>query len=317
MPRQIEFAGSPDDCAHLLERFRDHPGVARISLQPGASKVPEGDILTLEAANQASTEIVNVLSDIGLLHNGAVTISEPNATIRADAAQSISEEGNDAIWEEIGAMMRQDTNPSFNFLALMALSGAVAAFGIVSDTLPVVVGAMLIAPGFEPLLRVVFGLLGSRHSVIAGLRSTTYGYLALAVAAALAAPVALLLNDMSAPQLAEGYWANYWSSIQAAGIATSLLAGIAGGVIVSSRMKVLATGVMVALALIPSMALVGMGLTTGNVELALGAAGRWGADVSCVLVGGGAIMALKRTLLHRRRAGNASERASALTIEGS
>ena len=45
---------------------------------------------------------------------------------------------------------------------------------------------------------------------------------------------------------------------------TSLLAGVAGGVIVSSRMKVLATGVMVALAIIPSMALVGMGLVTGK-----------------------------------------------------
>lgn len=301
MPRQIEFAGSPADCAQLLERFRDHRGVARISLQTGVSLVPQGDVLTIEAANQASTEIVNVLSELDLLHTGAVTISEPNATIRADAAEAINEEGNDAIWEEIGAMMRQDTNPSFNFLALMALAGAVAAFGIVSDTIHIVVGAMLIAPGFEPLLRIMFGVLGSPHSITAGLRGTAYGYATLAIAAAVAAPIALFLNDMSAAQLADGYWANYWSSTKAPGVATSLLAGIAGGVIVTSRMKVLATGVMVALAIIPSMALIGMGLTTGNLDLTLGAAGRWAADVICVLIGGGAIMALKRTFLHRRR----------------
>lgn len=300
MPRQIEFAGSPDQCRLLLERLHDHHGVARIMLQPGASKVPEGDVLMIEAANQASSEILNILADLDLLRSGAVSISEPNATIPAKVSRTINEEGNDAIWEEMGAMMRQDTNPTFNFLALMALSGAVAAFGIVSDTIHIVVGAMLIAPGFEPLLRVVFGLLGDRHSVTAGLRSNAYGYLALAVAAAVMTPVALFLNGMGADQLAASYWANYWSEIKASGIATSLLAGIAGGVIVSSRMKVLGTGVMVALALIPSMALIGMGFAAGLPDLALGAAGRWLVEVACVLVGGGSVIAFKRMLLHRR-----------------
>src|SRR5690606_25230278 len=96
----------------------------------------------MAAANQAIVEILNILSDLDLLRAGAVSISEPNATIHAEASGPIGEEGNDAIWEEIGAMMRQDTNPSFNFLALMALAGAVAAFGIVSDTIHIVVGAM-------------------------------------------------------------------------------------------------------------------------------------------------------------------------------
>ena len=105
MPRQIEFAGSSEDCTLLLERLHDHDGVARITLQPGASRVPEGDVLMIEAANQASSEILIMLSDLGLLRTGAVSISEPNATIRAEASQPISEEGNDAIWEEMGAMV--------------------------------------------------------------------------------------------------------------------------------------------------------------------------------------------------------------------
>ena len=140
-----------------------------------------------------------------------------------------------------------------------------------------------------------------RHSVTAGLRANAYGYLALAVSAAATTPLALFLNDMSADQLAAGHWANYWSSIQGSGVATSLLAGVAGGVIVSSRMKVLGTGVMVALALIPSMALIGMGLASGLPDLALGASGRWLVEVICVMAGGGSIIVLRRKLLHRRR----------------
>ncbi|HEV7436257.1 MAG TPA: DUF389 domain-containing protein [Pseudorhizobium sp.] len=301
MPRQIEFAGSPEECRLLLDALKEHPGVARITLQTGASLSPDGDVLTIEAANQASLEIFNILSDHDLLRRGAVTVSEPNATIRVEASRSIDEEGNDAIWEEIGAMMRQDTNPSFNFLALMAIAGAVAAFGIVSDTIHVVVGAMLIAPGFEPLLRIVFGTVSDRQSVVAGCKSAAAGYLVLAVAAGLAMLVALPLNGKAAADLADGYWANYWSSIAGSGVATSLLAGIAGGVIVSSRMKVLATGVMVALALIPSMALIGMGVAAADLDLAGGAAARWAVEVACVLFGGGAILVAKWFLLHRRR----------------
>ncbi|WP_410217131.1 DUF389 domain-containing protein [Paracoccus sp. (in: a-proteobacteria)] len=300
MPRQIEFSGSAADCALLLEHVQEQEGVARILLQRGVAQRPEGDVVTIEAANQASEDILNILSDLGLLHSGAVSISEPNATVCADAAGTINEEGNDAIWEEIGAMMRQDTNPSFNFLALMALSGAVAVFGIVSDTIHVVVGAMLIAPGFEPLLRIVFGLGGDRHSARSGVWSTVLGYAALAGAAAIATPVALSFADVSQAELAQRYWANYWSSIKPDGVATSALAGVAGGIIVSSRLKVLATGVMVALALIPSMALVGMGLATGNGTLLLGAAGRWAVEAGCVIFGGGAVILAKRRR-HRRK----------------
>jgi uncharacterized membrane protein len=202
-------------------------------------------------------------------------------------------------------MMRQDTNPTFNFLALMALSGAVAAFGIGSDTIHVVVGAMLIAPGFEPLLRIVFGVMGGRHSVTAGLRANAYGHLVLAVAAAVVTPLALFLNKMSVNQLTATHWANYWSKIKASGIATSLLAGLAGGVMVSSRMKGLGTGVMVALALIPSMALIGMDLTEGLTNLAFGTAERWLVEVVCVVIGGGSIIVVKRKLLHPRRPAHA------------
>jgi hypothetical protein len=64
--------------------------------------------------------------------------------------------------------------------------------------------------------------------------------------------------------------------------------------------------VMVALALVPSMALIGMGVATLDPGLALGAAGRWGVEALCVIFGGGSILALKRALLHRRRSAHGS-----------
>jgi len=301
VPRQIEFAGSAEQCALLLELLTLRADITRLSFQPGASLNPRGDIVTVEASNRASRKIVNLMSELDLLRAGAVTISEPNATIPPGSAPSLHEEGNDAVWEEVGAMMRQDTSLSFNFLILMALAGGITTFGIVSDTLHVVVGAMLIAPGFEPILRVVFGVMGDRHSVRASLASMTLGYLALCAAAAAVLPLALMFAGIEGDDLGSLEWAVYWSSIEPGGVFTSLLAGTAGGVIVASRMKILATGVMVALALVPSAALVGMGLAVGDATIALGAAARWMVEAGCVTAGGGAIILLKRTLLHHRR----------------
>lgn len=162
MPRRIDFAGSPEQCNRLLERMQEQSGVVRLTLQRGASVAPEGDVLSIDTTNQDSSEVVNILSDMDLLRSGAVTISEPHALIMADEAKAINEEGNDAVWEEIGAMMRRVTNVTVNYLLMMALSGGIAAFGLVSDQPHIVIGAMLTAPGFEPLLRIVFGLVGHR-----------------------------------------------------------------------------------------------------------------------------------------------------------
>jgi len=50
MPRQTEFAGTSSDCARILAALKDLSGVTRITLRPGVSKLPEGDVLSIEAA---------------------------------------------------------------------------------------------------------------------------------------------------------------------------------------------------------------------------------------------------------------------------
>jgi hypothetical protein len=123
----------------------------------------------------------------------------------------------------------------------------------------------------------------------------------MAAGAAAALPLALLLQDRAAADLPGLHWAGYWSSVQASGVAVSLVAGMAGATIVSARLTVFATGVMVALALVPSIALVGMGLASGNTGLAFGGLLRWGVEVLCVLLAGGTVLAIKRRFLHHRR----------------
>ncbi|WP_372617487.1 DUF389 domain-containing protein [Falsiroseomonas sp.] len=301
MSRKIELSLAPELRVRIMQRLQEMPGVASVTLQVGASVSPPGDVVSIDATNEAALAILGMLDEAGVFEEGSVTLGEPTAIIAPRHLQELDRQGNEAAWEEMGEQLRRDTNVTRNFLLLMGTSGAVAAFGLVSDTLHIVLGAMLIAPGFEPLLRVLFGIMGHRHAAGAGLRSSLAGYLAMAAGAAAALPLALLLQGRAAADLPGLHWAGYWSSVQASGIAVSLVAGVAGATIVSARLTVFATGVMVALALVPSMALVGVGLASGNPGLALGGLLRWGVEVLCVLLAGGTVLALKRRFLHHRR----------------
>lgn len=44
------------------------------------------------------------------------------------------------------------------------------------------------------------------------------------------------------------------------------------------------------------------GLAKGLYDSPLGGAGRWLVEIACVIAGGGSVIAVKRKLLHRRRA---------------
>lgn len=300
LPRRITITTSPDMRNRITEHLRDQSGIASVTLHRGAAMGSDDDVLVVDLTNNAALDVFRWLDAMGALESGSVTVSEPSVVISSSDARPLEEEGNEALWEEAESLLRRESNLSVNYLLLMTLSGAIAAFGLVTDTLHIVIGAMLVAPGFAPLLRIAFGALGPRYGMKAGIRSACAGYLLLALGAVLGMALALALHKNTISDLPHLHWVAYWSKVEATGIATALLAGIAGGVITSSRQTVFSTGVMVALALVPSMALVGMGLGSGNPGLALQALARWVVEVLCVLSAGGLTLAAKRWLLHRR-----------------
>jgi uncharacterized membrane protein len=164
----------------------------------------------------------------------------------------------------------------------------------------VIVG-MVIAPAFEPLLRVPFGLIaGPKEVASRGLLSMFVGYALLALGAALAALVIGLVDPSPPVELEADSWVRYWSTFTPEGVVVSAFAGMAGAVVVTGQRSVLTAGVMIALALIPSMSIVGMALVSG--DFALAGRGRWLLDVVLVMLAGALVLGLKQRFLHRHRA---------------
>lgn len=301
MPRTVEILVPQDRRASLLERLERTDGVAMILVHEGAAHRPAGDLVVIQGTNQAAEAATRIAIDLGLLERGTMSLSEPVGLVAGGRRREIASDVNDSSWEEIDTLLRRDTNPSHNYLLMMTLAGAVAGSALFTDTLHIVIGAMLIAPGFEPLVRIGAGLsAGLWDSARKGVLSTLVGYLCLAIGAAIGMALTAWADPTSPiGDLTDREWIRYWTEIKWTSVVVAILAGLSGGIVVNSHQTVFATGVMVALALIPAMAIVGMGVGAGQFGTALEGLARWAVDATCVVLASLLVFGTKRMLIRR------------------
>ncbi len=152
------------------------------------------------------------------------------------------------------------------FTALMMLSTLIAVLGILADSTAVVIGAMLVAPLMSPILGLSVAVVmgwprrALRQSAIAATGAT--GAIALASLTSLVFPGSP--NPLPAELMAR-------TSPNLLDLGVALVAGAAGAYSQARRQAADAiTGVAVAVALVPPLAVVGITLQLGEWKLALG-----------------------------------------------
>lgn len=302
MPRTIQISTSPEAADTLLAEFQEVDGVISVSRLRDVIPDRRGDIVVLQTTNEGCRAVLRVLDRAGLGERDSVVTSEPRSVIAPSHRDGLDVEGNETIWEEMAFMLRRNTNLEQNYLTLMTLAGAIAAVGLWMETLYVVVAAMIVAPAFEALTRLPFGLIGGPPQLAwRGVRSVALGYLLMAIGAAAAFLLLRLIDPATEPSLASRALVQRWSTLEHTGVILALLGGVAGATIVAAQRPVLSTGVQISLALIPSMSVAGMALAAADLPLAARAVGRWGVEVGLVLIANAAVLGLKQLLFQRRR----------------
>jgi hypothetical protein len=88
----------------------------------------------------------------------SVTTNEPTGLMSASSATSIGRDASSSSFEETDFVIAGESNIAVYKTLVMALCGGLAVLGIVTSAVHLVVGAMLIAPSFEPLVRVSLGI---------------------------------------------------------------------------------------------------------------------------------------------------------------
>lgn len=162
-----------------------------------------------------------------------------------------------------------------NFLVLVMLSTIVAAIGLIENNVAVVIGAMVIAPLLGPNLALSLGTTLGDIPLVQKSAKTLLAGITLAVVLTYVLGV-FWTGALSSPELMSRTVAG-WDSI-----ALALASGAAAALSLSSGLSSVLVGVMVAVALLPPAATLGLMLGNGNMELAIGAGLLLAVNIVCV-----------------------------------
>ncbi len=305
MPRTVTVSLPADRTESLLSELEQLDGLLTLSAQRGTSMQPPGDVVTAQVTDRDLWRLMRVLDRRGAGRDSevSVTMNEPVGMMSASSSTQITRDIASSSFEEMEFMIAKSSTMGIVKLLIMAIAGIVAAVGIATNALHLVIGAMVVAPGFEPLVRIGLGAVGGSRAWVRGLLDTAKGYAVLVPSAGL---TALLLQALGTPPLrgSDGYLTpgvlvGYWDRVTLSATVVTLAAGVGGALLVAANRSVLTAGVMIALALVPSASLVGMGLVTGELDLAGRAALRWVHDAGIVTATAVAVLAPMRA--QRRR----------------
>ncbi len=171
----------------------------------------------------------------------------------------------DMTREEIWNKVWDQANLDQTFVVFVMLSTIVAALGMLTDSVAVVVGAMVIAPLLGPNLAFSVGVaLGDSKLIGSALLTNLVG---IGIALGLSIAIGLLWNGET--QMGE---LQARSFVDFTGIAVALASGAAAALSLVTGISSALVGVMVAVALLPPTSAIGIFLGVGQFDKAAGAA---------------------------------------------
>jgi len=216
------------------------------------------------------------------------------ANVEEQKQKSISR-SREELYQNIVAGAKFDNN----YVYMVIMSTIVAAIGLLEDNVAVVIGAMVIAPLLGPNIALSFATsLGEGKLLWSALKSNVMG---TGIALMLSVLIGLLwpLNFDSHELMAR-------TDVGMDGVVLALVSGAAAVLSLTSGLSSALVGVMVAVAILPPTATLGLMLGAGNFQYALGAGLLLAVNIVCVNLASNLVFLLKgvkpRTWFEQKKA---------------
>ncbi|MEO6861013.1 MAG: DUF389 domain-containing protein [Microcoleus sp.] len=183
---------------------------------------------------------------------------------------------------QIRVDLLEESTLDINYLVLILGSCVIATFGLLANSAAVIIGAMIIAPLMLPIRGLAFG------AVEGNVQLFRKGLFALTVGTLLAIFLACLLGTLvQLPDFGSEVLARSKPTLLDLGIAIAA-GGIGGYAKVQPKVAATLAGTAIAVALMPPICVIGLGLSQGNWSLSLGASLLYitnllGITLSCML----------------------------------
>ncbi|MDH5601405.1 MAG: TIGR00341 family protein [Gammaproteobacteria bacterium] len=202
-------------------------------------------------------------------------------TSEEEKSRSITR-SREELYEKIVSGAKLDNN----FIYMVIMSTIVAAIGLLEDNVAVVIGAMVIAPLLGPNMALAFATtLGEGKLLWSAFKSNISGLL-LALGLSIIIGLIWPLNFDSQELMAR-------TDVGFDGIVLALVSGAAAVLSLTAGLSSSLVGVMVAVALLPPTATLGLMLGAGNFQHALGAGLLLAVNIVCVNFASNIVFLLK------------------------
>ena len=276
MRREAENLGWIDDEESGLERFLSESRVVKAeSVVAGITAAAEdSDLLLIGASEETLLDqfmFGTLPEQVARASSAPVAMVKRYQGLRRFWIQRLWDALFEAlptlsVTEQIGVYkeIHRQARPDIDFFIMMGLSALIATFGLLQNSIAVIIGAMLVAPLFTPLLATSMGIvLGNIRLLRLAIEAAVKGIgVAIGVATIITAlsPLKLATVEIMArtqPNLFD--------------LAVALASGVAGAYAVARKdVATSLPGVAIAAALVPPLSVIGIGLAMGDMDIAGG-----------------------------------------------
>jgi uncharacterized hydrophobic protein (TIGR00271 family) len=253
--------------AQVREVLEANSAVSALAAYEGALISPPGDIFEADIPRETANELVNTLMDLGVQEEGSiqllpVTTWVSRSELRAEGR--VPGSGADAVvWTDVIERAYEESQLTWTYASFMVLATLLASIAILTDSVILVIGAMVLGPEFVPIAALGVGLVRQRWNLLRqAARTLVLGFLisitAVAFAAAIGRAAGVIEYDQILTEARPGtsfiYSPNAWSLLVA------FIAGAAGVLALTSARSGGLVGVFISVTTIPA---------SGNIALAL------------------------------------------------
>jgi uncharacterized hydrophobic protein (TIGR00271 family) len=292
---------------HVLDLLYNTPSTCNLILLERAAHKPEGDVILVDVAREDASVIVSDLKELEVDRDGSIAIEDLDSYI-SDAAKRAEEaaEGlpSDAVvWEEVESRTSENIELSASFLAFMVVATLIAAIGIITDQIILIIGAMVVGPEFGPLAGLCVALVHRRRDLaLRSLKALAVGF-PVAITAAFALTLFLdatgLIPDGFSPD--NHPFTKFISSPDHFSVMIAFLAGTAGVLSLTSAKSGALVGVLISVTTIPAAANVGVAAALGEGDEWVGAMTQLAVNLGAIVSAGILTLYIQRRLYLRRR----------------
>lgn len=284
----------------VIERLRGDECVTNLTVVPGASLDPVGDLVECDVAKEAAGDLLSGLVALGLAASGGIVVTDPDSTPfkAADRLTHLAPGDPDdaVIWAKVESAAEAGAHPTVSYLVFLVLAVVLAAIAVITDSSVLVVGAMVVGPEFGAVAAACAGIVLGRWSLV--WRSLRLLVLSFLFAVAVVTVLALVgrsigFYDVSAVTRARpgtGFiWhPDRWSFVVA------LVAGVAGALALAIERSTIMVGVFISVTTVPAAGNLALGLAVADASEIGGSAAQLGANLGGLLLAGTLTLALIR-----------------------